>query len=203
MWPRLQRTCLRLTVDARSSAPLRPNSPDHDATYDAIITDPPYYDNISYADLSDFFYVWLKRSVGFLFPEHLAGELTPKQREMIVAPYRHEGDKDAARAFYEEEMEEAFREAHRVLKPEAPLVCVYAHKTTLGWASLVEALRRAGFSITEAWPLDTEMPERSVGQGTASLASSIFLVARRRDGDEVGDYGEVLAELDARHRPSD
>lgn len=170
---------------------------DHDATYDAIITDPPYYDNISYADLSDFFYVWLKRSVGFLFPEHLAGELTPKQREMIVAPYRHEGGKDAARAFYEEEMEEAFREAHRVLKPEAPLVCVYAHKTTLGWASLVEALRRAGFSITEAWPLDTEMPERSVGQGTASLASSIFLVARRRDGDEVGDYGEVLAELDA------
>jgi len=171
--------------------------PDPDATYDAIITDPPYYDNISYADLSDFFYVWLKRSVGFLFPEHLAGELTPKQREMIVAPYRHEGGKDAARAFYEEEMGEAFREAHRVLKPGAPLVCVYAHKTTLGWASLVEALRRAGFSITEAWPLDTEMPERSVGQGTASLASSIFLVARRRDGDEVGDYGEVLAELDA------
>ena len=171
--------------------------PDHDGSYDAVITDPPYYDNISYSDLSDFFYVWLKRSVGFLFPEHLAGDLTPKRREIIVAPYRHDGDKDEARAFYEREMEECFREAHRVLKPDAPLVCVYAHKTTLGWASLVEALRRAGFTITEAWPLDTEMPERSVGQGTASLASSIFLVARRRERADAGDYGAVISELEA------
>ena len=169
----------------------------HDGTFDAVITDPPYYDNIPYADLSDFFYVWLKRSVGFLFPEHLDGELTPKRREAIMAPHRHSGDKAAARAFYEQEMAAAFREAHRVLKPGAPLVCVYAHKTTLGWASLVEALRQARFLITEAWPLDTEMPERSVGQGTASLASSIFLVARRRDTDEVGQYADVRRELDA------
>ena len=171
--------------------------PQHDETFDAIVTDPPYYDNISYADLSDFFYVWLKRSVGFLFPEHLEGELTPKRRETIVAPYRHDGDKHAARNFYEREMASAFAEAHRVLKPGAPLVCVYAHKTTLGWASLVEALRKARFLITEAWPLDTEMPERSIGQGTASLASSIFLVARRRERDEVGKYAEVQRELDA------
>jgi putative DNA methylase len=170
--------------------------PDHDNHFDAVITDPPYYDNISYADLSDFFYVWLKRSVGFLFEEHFAGELTPKKREAIVAPYRHGGDKSAARAFYEHEMAAAFAEAHRVLKPGAPLVCVYAHKTTLGWSSLVEALRLARFTITEAWPLDTENPERSVGQGTASLASSIFLVARRRDDESVGSYHDVLAELD-------
>ncbi len=170
--------------------------PADDATFDAVITDPPYYDNISYADLSDFFYVWLKRSIGFLFPEHLGGELTPKRREAIVAPYRHDGDKVAAREFYEHEMAEAFAEAHRVLKPGAPLVCVYAHKTTLGWSSLVEALRQARFAITEAWPLDTEMPERSVGQGTSSLASSIFLVARRRDDDKVGEVGKVRGELD-------
>jgi putative DNA methylase len=170
--------------------------PHDDATFDAVITDPPYYDNISYADLSDFFYVWLKRSIGFLFPDELGGELTPKRREAIMAPYRHHGSKDAARIFYEHEMAKAFKEAHRVLKRGRPLVCVYAHKTTLGWSSVVEALRQAGFMVTEAWPLDTEMRERSVGQGTASLASSIFLVARRRESEEVGDYAEVSRELD-------
>ena len=167
------------------------------ASQDAVVTDPPYYDNISYSDLSDFFYVWLKRSIGFLYPDHLGGELTPKRNEAVVAPYRHHGRKDEARAFYEQLMAGAFAEAHRVLKPGAPLVCIYAHKTTLGWATLVDALRAAGFTITEAWPLDTEMPERSVGQGTASLASSIFLVARKRDVDAgVGSESAVMAELD-------
>jgi putative DNA methylase len=169
--------------------------PYHDNEFDAVITDPPYYDSISYSDLSDFFYVWLKRSVGFLFEEHFAGELAPKRREAIVAPYRHGGDKSAARAFYEQEMAAAFAEAHRVLKPGAPLVCVYAHKTTLGWASLVEALRQARFTMTEAWPIDTEMTT-ALKKDTASLASSIFLVARRRDADSTGSYHHVLAELD-------
>ncbi len=115
----------------------------------------------------------------------------------MVAPYRHHGRKDEARVFYEQMMAGAFAEAHRVLKPGAPLVCIHAHKTTLGWATLVEALRIAGFTITEAWPLDTEMPERSVGQGTASLASSIFLVARKRAVNAgVGSEADVMAELD-------
>jgi putative DNA methylase len=167
-----------------------------DQSQDAVITDPPYYDNISYADLSDFFYVWLKRSVGFLYPDDLGGRLTPKRNEAVVAPYRYNGQKDEARASYEGLMAEAFAECHRVLKPGAPLVCIYAHKTTLGWATLVDALRAAGFTITEAWPLDTEMPERSVGRGTASLASSIFLVARKRSAEAgVGTEADVMAEL--------
>jgi putative DNA methylase len=182
----------RVDVQRSSAAQL----PLHDESFDAVITDPPYYDNISYSDLSDFFYVWLKRSVGFLFPEHLSGELTPKRREAVVAPYRHDGDKAAARAFYEKEMAAAFAEAHRVLKPGAPLVCVYAHKTTLGWASLVEALRHARFAITEAWPLDTEMTT-ALKTGTSSLASSIFLVARRRERDEIGALSDVQRDLDA------
>jgi putative DNA methylase len=170
--------------------------PDRDNHFDAVITDPPYYDNISYADLSDFFYVWLKRSVGFLFDEHLAGELTPKAREITSFSERHGRDKSAGREFYEHQMAAAFAEAHRVLKPGAPLVCVYAHKTTLGWASLVEALRLARFTITEAWPLDTEMTT-ALKANKAALASSIFLVARRRDRDTTGSYHNVLSELDS------
>ncbi|MGH9063010.1 MAG: DUF1156 domain-containing protein [Acidimicrobiales bacterium] len=168
-----------------------------DASQDAIVTDPPYYDNISYADLSDFFYVWLKRSVGFLYPDDMGGGLTPKRNEIVSVGHRHGGDKDAARAFYQKMMATAFAEAHRVLKAEAPLICIYAHKTTLGWSSLVEALRTAGFTITEAWPLDTEMPQRSRGQNSAALASSIFLVARKRGAIAgVGSEAGVLGELD-------
>jgi putative DNA methylase len=155
---------------------------------DAVITDPPYYDNVSYADLSDFFYVWLKRSIGFLYPEHFNTPLTPKKQEAVMAPYRHNKSKEAAKKGYEVMMAQAFSEAHRVLKQGSPLVCVYAHKTTLGWSTLIEALRRAGFIIAEAWPLSTEMKSRSIAQGTAALASSIFLVARRRENEETGDY---------------
>jgi putative DNA methylase len=164
---------------------------------DAVITDPPYYDNISYADLSDFFYVWLKRSIGFLYPDDFGGELTPKRSEIVATPHRHHGSKEQARIFYEDMMASAFAEANRVLKPGAPLVCIYAHKTTLGWASLVDALRTAGFTITEAWPLDTEMTS-ALKANVAALASSIFLVARKRAAEAgVGSEGEVLGELDS------
>jgi len=156
--------------------------------FDSVITDPPYYDNVSYADLSDFFYVWLKRSIGFLYPEHFGTPLTPKKQEAVMAPYRHSKSKEVARQSYETMMAQAFSEAHRVLKPGAPLICVYAHKTTLGWSTLIEALRHSGFVIVEAWPLDTEMKARSVAQGNASLASSIFLIARRRENEDTGDY---------------
>ncbi len=105
-----------------------------------------------------------------------------------MAAYRHDKSKEKARQSFESMIAQSFSEAHRVLKPGAPLVCVYAHKTTLGWSTLIEALRHAGFVITEAWPLDTEMKARSVAQGTAALASSIFLVARRRENEDTGDY---------------
>ncbi|MBM4467697.1 MAG: DUF1156 domain-containing protein, partial [Chloroflexi bacterium] len=146
--------------------------------YDAVVTDPPYYDNIVYADLSDYFYVWLKRTVGHLYPEHLSANLSPKKGEAVAHPSRFAGNARDARTGYERMMAEAFAEARRVLKPYAPLVVVYAHKTTLGWATLVDALKTAGFVVSEAWPLDTERPSRTVAMGTAALASSIFLVAR-------------------------
>ncbi len=163
---------------------------------DAVITDPPYFDSITYADLSDYFYVWLKRSIGHLYPEHFSGQLTPKKNEAIMEPSRHGGDKKKAAQAYEDMMHKAFCEASRVLKPNGMMVVVYAHKTTAGWATLIDSLRRAGFTITEAWPLDTEMSSRLRGQNSAALASSIFLVARKRTHSEIGDYAmEVLPKL--------
>jgi putative DNA methylase len=160
--------------------------------FDAVITDPPYYDNVPYSDLSDFFYVWLKQSIGFLYPEHFSSLLTPKKKEAIMDAGRHNRDKDAAKDFYEQMMAQAFAEASRVLKPNAPLVIVYAHKTTLGWSTLVDALRTAGFTVTEAWPLDTERPGRVRELDSAALASSIFLVARRRESNATGSYEQEV-----------
>jgi putative DNA methylase len=166
--------------------------------FDAIVTDPPYYDNIIYADLSDFFYVWLKRAVGYLHQEHLSTKSTPKTQEAIAHPSRHEGNKQQAKTFYEQAMAQTFNQAIEVLKVGAPLVIVYAHKTTAGWATLVDALRHAGFIVVEAWPLETEMQARSVAMNSAALASSIFLVARRREGNETGSYEkDVQPELQA------
>jgi putative DNA methylase len=179
---------------ARGSAT---NLPWPSESMDAVVTDPPYYDNVPYADISDFFYVWLKRSIGVLYPEHFASSATPKRQEAIADPYRHGGSKEKARIAYEQMMADSFREAHRVLKPNGQLVVVYAHKTTLGWSTLVDALRTAGFVISEAWPLDTELKSRLRSRDSSALASSIFLVGRKREGREVGRYEDhVRLELE-------
>jgi putative DNA methylase len=157
------------------------------SSLDAVITDPPYFDAVPYADLSDYFYVWFKRSIGHLYPEHFSSQLTPKKNEATMEPSRHGGDKKKAAQAYEDMMHQAFCEASRVLKPQGILVVVYAHKTTAGWSTLIDSLRRANFTITEAWPLDTEQQGGLRGL-RASLASSIFLVARKRQTAAIGDF---------------
>jgi putative DNA methylase len=166
--------------------------PLQDSFLDAVITDPPYYDNVPYANISDFFYVWLRRSIGHLHPEHFAAEGTPKKNEAVSDAVRHGGSKEKAKCAYEWMMAQAFSEANRVLKPCGQMTVVYAHKTMLGWSTLVDALRRAGFTVTEAWPLDTEMKARLRGMESASLATSIFLIARKREGAKTGSYEEEV-----------
>ncbi len=164
--------------------------------FDAVITDPPYYDNESYSELADVCYVWLRPTLGFLYPEHFAGSLTPKKTECVAAAYR-QGGKQKARKYYEDCMFRSLQEAYRVTKGDGMLVMVYAHKTTVGWATLVDALRKAGFTVTEAWPLDTEKKGRAAHQEDAALASSIFLVARKRADLTTGEYDiEVHPELE-------
>jgi putative DNA methylase len=157
--------------------------------FDLIVTDPPYYDNEPYAAQSDFFYVWLKRTIGFLFPEHFSGALTPKREEIVSDKKRHGGRKQAER-FYEDTMTKALKEAWRVLKPDSPMVLIYAHKNTAGWSTLVDALRNSGFAIQEAWPIEMETPGRTRGQNASALKSNIFLVARKRKKNITGSYEE-------------
>jgi adenine-specific DNA methylase len=170
-----QSSTARLTTTVtQSSATQLPHQNDH---FDAILTDPPYYDNVPYSDLSDFFYVWLKRSVGHLYPEQFATPLTPKSEETVADAIR-QGNKETARHFFEDNLARAFREMHRILKPEGIAVIVYAHKSTAGWETVVNALLDSGLVVTSAWPLNTEMQSRVRAQETASLASSIYIVAR-------------------------
>jgi len=171
--------------------------PWREEVFDTVVTDPPYYDNVPYANISDYFYVWLKRSVGHLYPSHFAYNVTPRKREAVADAIRHEGDRARANTAYEEMMAESLFEARRVLRQGGQLTIVYAHKTTLGWSTLVDALRRAGFVVSEAWPLDTEKPGRLRAQESAALATSIFLVARKREGSATGSYeDEVRPELE-------
>jgi len=180
-----------LTAEVQRGSALSLPLPDNFC--DVVITDPPYYDNIQYAPLSDFFYVWLKRSIGHLYPEHFTSQTTPKKKEIVASPWRH-NTKSESREAYEAMMAHAFVEAYRVLKPGGQMTVVYAHKTTLGWATLVEALRNAAFTVTEAWPLNTEYTGH-LKADTASLASSIFLVARKRNGSMVGAYEDDVKQV--------
>jgi putative DNA methylase len=171
-----------------------------DDSVPCIVTDPPYYDAVPYADLSDFFYVWLRRSVGELHPDLFATPTTPKTGEIVVNPAAltdGRGTKD--RAFFETEMRRALAEARRVLGPNGVAVVVFAHKTTSGWEAMLSALLDAGWTVTGSWPLDTEMATRLRARDSAALASSVHIVCRPRPASAgVGDWREVRASLERR-----
>jgi putative DNA methylase len=164
-----------------------------DDFFDAVITDPPYYDNVNYSNLSDFFYVWLKRTVGHLHPDLFATPLTPKSQEMVADAYRFDG-REGAKQHFEAMLLQSFREIRRVLKPDGIAVIVFAHKTTEAWETVLGALTEAGLRTTMAWPIHTEMQARLLAQESAALASSIYIVCRKRQGAATGYWSEVRRE---------
>ena len=165
-----------------------------DNYFDAIFTDPPYYDNINYAELSDFFYVWLKRTIGDLYPDLFATPLVPKSQEIVANPIR-QGGQHKGKAFFESMLKKSFHEIYRVLKPNGIATIVYAHKSTSGWETLINSLLDSGLVVTGAWPINTEMVSKLNAQGTASLMSSIYIIARKMKRESTGFYNNIKEEL--------
>jgi len=172
-----------------------------------ISSDPPYYDNIGYADLSDFFYVWLRRSLKPIFPGLYATLAVPKAEELVATPYRH-GTKEKAEAFFLDGMRRALKNLAEQAHPAFPVTIYYAFKqsetqdetgtSSTGWETFLEAVIRAGFAITGTWPMRTELGNRMIGSGTNALASSIVLVCRKRAADApTVSRREFLRELNA------
>lgn len=156
-----------------------------------ISTDPPYYDNIGYSDLSDFFYVWLRRSLRGVHPQLLSTMLVPKAEELVANPYRHDG-KQGAKTFFEEGFRDVFTHARVEANPDFPITVYYAFKqsdtsdqgqSSSGWETLLEGMIAGGWSITSTWPMRTEASGRMISVGTNALASSIVLSLRPRPDD--------------------
>ena len=166
-------------------------------------TDPPYYDSVPYADLSDFFLVWLKRGL----PDHTVlcdpfdpdNPLSPKAREAVQDETKEVGGRPKDRAWFEETMARAFAEGRRVLREDGIGSVVFAHKTTEGWEALLSGMIRGGWTITGSWPIATERYSRLRARDSAALATSVHLICRPRpEGATIGDWADVLRELPIR-----
>jgi putative DNA methylase len=172
-----------------------------DNFFDAVLTDPPYYINVPYADLSDFFYVWLKRTIGDLYPELFATPLTPKSEEICqMQHWDPERYAEKTKEWFEEMLTKAFSEIRRVLRPDGITVIVFAYPRTDAWEAVINAILNAGLYMTASWPIHTEMQARLRAQESAALASSIYMVCRKRTTSEVGEYPTVRKEIEARVR---
>ncbi|MFZ1708731.1 MAG: hypothetical protein WAW20_09055, partial [Anaerolineae bacterium] len=157
-----------------------------------VSTDPPYYDNIGYADLSDFFYVWLRRALRPVYPNLFATLAVPKAEELVATPYRH-GSKEKAEAFFLDGMTQAMHRLAEQAHPAFPVTIYYAFKqaetdstdgtASTGWDTFLDAVIRAGFGVSGTWPMRTELGNRMIGSGSNALASSIILVCRKRPAD--------------------
>ena len=195
-----------LSGNGRAEVASAINHPLKTDSVQGFITDPPYYYSVQYADLSDFFYVWLHRSLGKVHPDLFHETLTPKTDEIIVQSPGHEFAAEGKnRQFYESKMQLAMSEGRRILCPDGIGIIVFANTSTAGWETLLQSLVESGWVITGSWPIDTEMASRVLAQNRSVLASSIHIVCRPRENpdgsvrsDDVGDWRDVLHELPIR-----
>jgi len=178
----------RLPASARSSA-YQKNAEESFAEESVVATDPPYYDNIGYADLSDFFYVWLRRSIGRYYPDITGTVLTPKAEELVATPYRFGGSKAKAEEHFERGFVRTFTRLRDGHAPDIPMTVFYAFKqaesddggtASTGWETMLNGLIESGLMITATWPMRTELSNRMVGRDTNALASSVVLACRPR-----------------------
>ncbi len=179
-----------------------------------VSTDPPYYDNIGYADLSDFFYLWMRRSLRGIYPELFNTMLVPKAEELIATPYRHDGNMEKAKKFFEDGMLTACRQIYQCNRDDLPVTIYYAYKQSdsnesageqisSGWETMLSAIITSGFSITGTWPMRTEKEGRMISNGTNALASSIILVCRKRpESASVCTRRNFINELKRELRPA-
>jgi len=182
------------------------NLPLPDDSANLFFTDPPYYDVVPYADLSDLCYVWLKRFVGQYHPDLFSNELTPKAEQIVVNPYsQQDGRGEQTAEQYQRRMTQAFMEGRRVLRPDGIGAIVFAHKGTAAWEAMLSAITDAGFIVTASWPIDTERASRMRANKSAALGSSVHIVVRPRENedgslrnDEIGEWREILRELPSR-----
>lgn len=185
----------------------------HDAQTDCglrnimISTDPPYYDNIGYADLSDYFYVWMRRSLKQYYPDIFKTMLVPKAEELVATPYRFDGSKEKAKSFFEDGMFHTCEQLYKYSREDIPVTIYYAYKqsdnnerdktSSSGWETMLSAIVKSGFQITGTWPMETERDARNVAIDTNALASSIVLVCRKRPQDapvcSLRDFQKALS----------
>jgi adenine-specific DNA methylase len=163
---------------------------------DGVVTDPPYFDAISYADLSDFFYVWLKRSVGALFPSIFATPVTPKSDEATALKHRHKGVESRAKEHFITKLAECLAEAKRLCKPSAVVVVMFAHQSNEAWTALINALFKADLNVTSTFPIETEWATRRRSLDASALASSITVTCRPRIAGSAVSFKDVRKEIE-------
>jgi adenine-specific DNA methylase len=169
-----------------------------DGFFDAVIVDPPYYDAIQYGDLSDFFYIWLKRSIGHLYPGVFGTPLSPKQQEIIESRADKKSPEYISHDEFEARLQRALSEMARVVKRDGMVSIVFAHTDVEAWERLLRALRSANLIVTTSWPMRSEREARSTAQLSAVLDSSVVLVCRPRQAEEEGFYDDVVRALEQR-----